>query len=311
MTYEPPSFGLNLGPSCDLCLVATGCTSVWLTEFARIAGLEPCTEKGLPKALFVSRQDLSKSCLGERDLVIPLGNETFSVPEWKREDWLSLTIWSHVQSNDMIVALSGPNDAQMGHVTRWQFLLYLFSQKVDHGALHLHAGLAVRDGVGYLLAGKSGVGKSTCSGRLPHPWRSLSDDQSLVRSKNVGSDKRYFVHPVPTWGRYFYHDSEEIWEVEQSFQLGTIFFLDKAVTNELISLGKGEAAVRIYQSATTMAEAYMQHLSRNEQHCLGSRMIQNACELSTAVPAFVLRTSLTGHFWDEMDRAIRVISSVA
>ena len=71
---------------------------------------------------------------------------------------------------------------------RWQQLARLSAciarETLPNGGVMLHGGLAtvpLAPGPGgVLLAGRSGVGKSTASRRLPPTWRSLADDVTLV-----------------------------------------------------------------------------------------------------------------------------------
>ena len=68
----------------------------------------------------------------------------------------------------------------------------IVDDSLARNGLLLHGALAVHNGAGFILAGPSGVGKTTASRRLPLPWRSLSDDCVLVVRDANG---RYWAHP--------------------------------------------------------------------------------------------------------------------
>jgi SynChlorMet cassette protein ScmC len=66
-------------------------------------------------------------------------------------------------------------------MSRVMAVSYVFSRAVEaRGGLLIHGALAEWNGKGVILAGKSGVGKSTASARLTPAWRSLSDDATLI-----------------------------------------------------------------------------------------------------------------------------------
>jgi SynChlorMet cassette protein ScmC len=82
----------------------------------------------------------------------------------------------------------------------------IFMQVIDTGALPLHAGLVEREGRGALLAGPSGIGKSTCCAKIPAPWNAHSDDETIVLRDSIG---RFVAHPFPTWSDNFHNRAIE------------------------------------------------------------------------------------------------------
>ena len=86
-----------------------------------------------------------------------------------------------------------------------------------NGGLLVHGALAEWNGIGVILAGPGGVGKTTASKRLPRPWRSLSDDNTLIVKSPDGT---YWAHPWPTWSRYRQGDMSGSWDVQAAVKLG-------------------------------------------------------------------------------------------
>jgi len=75
-----------------------------------------------------------------------------------------------------------------------QLSLVIAQQSQTRGGFLLHGALIEKDGWSVILAGPGGVGKTTASSRLRSPWRSLSDDATLVVRDVHGT---YWAHPWP------------------------------------------------------------------------------------------------------------------
>jgi hypothetical protein len=179
---------------------------------------------------------------------------------------------------------------------------HLVVQHVTRGAL-LHSALAARshngaasqqsDGV--ILAAPGGTGKTTASARLRPPWRSLSDDTTLVLR---GADGRFWAHPWPTWNNLRYPNRIVRWNFQQATPLRAIFFLVQAPQLGLEAVGRGQALTMLVQSAeqssmhiffpNTTGQAVRQ--ARLEQFDLLSQLIQE-------IPVFLLHIDLVQPFW--------------
>ena len=95
-------------------------------------------------------------------------------------------------------------------------------ESLYRGGLPFHATLLEYQGQGIILAAPGGTGKSTCSRRVPPPWRACCDDEVLVVKS---PDGRYLAHPFPTWSDYYWQRAENTWKVEKALPLAGIFFL--------------------------------------------------------------------------------------
>jgi len=168
--------------------------------------------------------------------------------------------------------------------------------------LFLHGALAERNGFGVILAGPSGVGKTTASNRLPSPWRSLSDDMTLVVRDAQG---RYCGHPWPTWS--FFRESKNsrhMWDVSYEVPLEGLFFLAQASEDRVERIGAGRASCMLLETAR-QASGPLYEKSRNEDPlAMNLQLFNNACIMSKSVKSFTLNVSLNGQFWNEMDLAL-------
>jgi SynChlorMet cassette protein ScmC len=176
------------------------------------------------------------------------------------------------------------------------------------GGVLLHSGLAVcphpqllprlagegEGGKGVLLAGRSGVGKSTASARLPLPWRALADDVTLVVRDGSGT---YWAHPWPTWSRFFGEeagDGSDAWDVQRAVELQAIFVLEQGEEASAEPLGPGHAVCLLAELAQQTSTHLLRGWPIEEIAAFNLQRFENLCALAQAVPAYLLRVSLVG-----------------
>jgi SynChlorMet cassette protein ScmC len=198
----------------------------------------------------------------------------------------------------------GPNEGYEQDILRMRLSLQPIYQKAqDSGGLPLHAALIEKDGMGILLAAPAETGKSTCCNRIPRPWYVLSDEETLI--VNNGEKQNGFIaHPFPTWSEYFLRRSDLSWDVQRCLPVFAIFFLQQAETDEVFPIGKGQAAVLIYQSAMQVCSRSWVNLTLREMRNFKKRLFENACALTQTISAFNLQVSLKGRFWEKMGKVL-------
>ncbi len=211
----------------------------------------------------------------------------------------------------VVVASSRKGDRRVSfQMPRLATLLGLEAQ--SRGGALVHGGLAVRPGpdgpAGVLLAGRSGSGKSTASGRLPLPWVSWSDDLSLLARCGDGS---YRVHPWPTWSRFLNGGPGGSWPSSRSVPLRALFFLDHAPVDRAEPLSTGQAVAELFESFKAATLHTVRHFDPRSTHAVRGEWLEIACAVARRVPAFHLRLTLTGSFWDELDRCLAVAQDLA
>lgn len=184
--------------------------------------------------------------------------------------------------------------------------LVIAAQVQSRGGLLLHGALAAKDGVGVLLAGPSGRGKSTASGRLPAPWESLSDDTALVVPRGSGS---WNAHPWPTWSSFVAGGSGGSWDVRRGVELRGVFFMDWAAADRVERIGGGRAAcllVESFEQAWVNGKALFPAAALAK---LRGRAFGNISALAASVPAFMLHVSPDGPFWQQIEEALGEVRS--
>jgi SynChlorMet cassette protein ScmC len=170
------------------------------------------------------------------------------------------------------------------------------------GGLPLHAALAEIGGQGVLLAGVSGVGKSTCCRRLPAPWRILSDDMAIVVPCEDGALR---AHPLPTWSAVKAQSVERPCIIGHSVPVRAIFFLVQSRSESAVPLAGGRAALSIYDAAMQAFMSVDYSAGIPGASTTYTRILfENAAVMAAAAPAFVLEVSLRGRFWECMERVL-------
>lgn len=181
------------------------------------------------------------------------------------------------------------------------FQFPIFERAIQNGGLPLHSALIEKDGYGFILAGNSNTGKSTCYNRIPVPWKALCDDLTLVVFEK---DRLYNVHPFPTWSNYIFGRTGITWNVEMHFPLKSLFFLEKSDTDETIKLLPGETVFIITNLASQMCNLYWRYMKKEEIIAWKKKIFENAWEIASKFPCYILRHSLQGEFWKEIEKVI-------
>jgi SynChlorMet cassette protein ScmC len=168
----------------------------------------------------------------------------------------------------------------------------------NRGGVLVHGALARRDDAGVILAGPSGIGKTTASRRLKPPWFSLCDDSTLVVRDQNGD---FWGHPWPTWSRFYAGGPAGTWTVARAVRLRAICFLGWAQRDTAERLGAADASVHLFDSTRPTWPLPSIDGNPADVRADHSQRFDRACALALAVPCFVLRLSPDGAFWQQLD----------
>ena len=274
-----------------------------VVELARLMGLRTGKSNGYPKLVFI-RERLKQTECAETPY-IPNKNieEDLRKCGWQAHDLRVLRVWYRNDTADLICEMRHDEDVYEETILSMRLSLYpIYQQVLDSGGLPLHAGLVENQGKGVLLAAPRNMGKSTSCRRLPSTWHSLCDEEALIVRH---AERRYLVHPLPTWSEYFEKRSNQTWKVNDHLPLTSIFLLEKSTVDEVIPLGQGEATAFMSQLALQMCYRYWADLGPPEMRSCRTQLLENICELAGAVPVFKLRVSLNGRFWEKIETVLR------
>ena len=272
----------------------------WADKLADIMQLKPCESNGYPKLMLICNKSEKDQC--EASLCRSKENvvEELSAQGWDARFISGIRFWFEPDGMNVICEIE-TGDENLDVVMMRHSLYPIYQRAQDEGALPLHAGLVECNGVGVLLAAPTNIGKSTCCRRIPRPWNALCDEETLIVRHNK---RKYLAHPFPTWSDYLVRRSNRTWNVQHYVPLRAIFFIEQAEVEGVLSLGQGEAAVLINQSAMQVYYRYWYDLDYEELRTKKKKLFENACELAKAVPAYRLRVSLYGRFWEEMENVL-------
>ena len=153
-----------------------------------------------------------------------------------------------------------------------------------------------------MLAGTSGVGKSTSCRRLPDNWNVLCDDELLILPHAKG---HYQAYPLPTWSEYIEELSEKTWNIHCSVPVCGVFLLEQSAVDAVIPLSTSTAVSGITEFSIQAYRNYWSIFKNENLKVLQTNIFNNSCEMAKKIPAFKLRLSLHGRFWEEIERALR------
>ena len=205
--------------------------------------------------------------------------------------------------NDGVVScILSPSDHWGGPYVNLGRLSLVFARQAQaRGGVLIHGALAERDGMGVILVAPGGTGKTTASNRLPAPWRSLCDDTTLVVRDPQGN---YWAHPWPTWSRFLDGGPAGTWDVQNAVPVKGIFFLAQAIEDRVERVGPGQAVSMLVECVEQVSMFMPIGLFTEEHRALYLERFNNLCALARVIPAHVLHISLTGAFWQEIERAL-------
>ena len=97
--------------------------------------------------------------------------------------------------------------------------------------------------------------------------------------------------------------SNRTWSTHRHLSPKAVFFVERAATDEVVPIGAGKAAFLINANA---ARYYLtsSDFSAAEQRETEEQLFATACTLAKEVSAFILRVSLHGSFWRNMEAAL-------
>jgi len=184
-----------------------------------------------------------------------------------------------------------------------QIMKIIHRDVLARNGLFLHGALAEKNGFGVILAGPSGVGKTTASVRLSGPWHSLSDDITLVVCDDQG---RYWGHPWPTWSFFWESvNSGRKWDVSYAVPLKGLFFLAQSREDRAERIGAGQAVGMLLETAQQASSGRLDDKSlEGDLTAMNLQLFNNACIMAKSMRSFILNVSLDGQFWKEMDLAL-------
>lgn len=271
----------------------------WLEHFAKALGLEdgsvPCGRRIAFERIEIARGEPLLDALKRSH------RGTLPARDWQVRALPGLALYEHAEVEDILCGLYS-NRTLWGEIEQMQCALFpVFMESLLAGGLPIHGALVEAGGAGIILAGRSGTGKSTACRRLPPPWKVLGDDLCLVVRCPDGT---FRAHPVPTWSLLGKGLGIAPGRTGYSVPLRAAFFLEQSKEDEAAPLKKFTAAKAFSLSALEVLRSQCPSFPREERDGVKRAFYDNAASLGLAVPAWRLRVSLTGRFWDRVEESL-------
>ncbi|MBI5252507.1 MAG: SynChlorMet cassette protein ScmC [Desulfomonile tiedjei] len=297
------SYYLTLAGTFTIRFSGTPETDEWLGKFAKIMRLESSAKEHLsdvrffPTSIWTCWHKTLSICQGPQSVSL------LPADSWQTKQFSFIRVWHHQGIDDICCEMeTGDCGSDLSIIMMAEALHAVYLLLRDKGGFPVHAALVEREGMGVLLVGASGVGKSTCSQRLPNSWNVLGDDLVLAVP---GSTNAYLGHPLPTWSQLLSQSSTRTWNVQSCVPIVAVMVLEQAEEDEIIPLGQSRAAMRIAHSASYVSLLGLVEPPETVASIRRS-VFNNAARMAKSVPAFVLRCSLHGKFWRKMEEALKL-----
>jgi SynChlorMet cassette protein ScmC len=263
--------------------------------------LEECDIDGSARLVFCIRDNTHEAL----DRMLDVGTSK-SYSSGRDDGWYSyyhrtLRVWCHNSIPDVVCEVLVNKGVKIELINMWFALQAIYQRSISKGGLPFHAGLIELGGRGVLLAAAGDTGKSTCCRRIPHPWRLLCDDEVLVA---LDKQQKYRAHPFPTWSDYLWQQSEKTWNVQFSVPLFGVFFLEQSEGDEVKSIGEGEAALLMTESAIQICHKFWRSVDKEDQKKFREELFNSACKMAKKIPAYRLGVSLNGRFWEKIEQVL-------
>jgi len=226
------------------------------------------------------------------------------------KDWVSLNYNSQIlfkileapRSNKKIAFITPPITSMLDLVGEMISLSLLFSLSVLRtGGMLLHGALAEYHGKGVILLGRGGMGKTTASNRLVSPWRSLSDDGTIVVRDPAG---KFWAHPWPTWSNLSMGHAKNVWDVNYGIPLESIFLLSWEEEPEISQPNPSQAIAELIDRTIDCFWGWHHQADKALTRKAHRLVFQNACELFKHVPCYTLGVTPDNIFWKPMEKTI-------
>jgi SynChlorMet cassette protein ScmC len=270
----------------------------WVNDLVAYLGLEGRAEEPACSIRFGRARDDGGHFCDSYPSFVSRSSAELPIDGWRVWGRAGAVLMSHPALADVFCGLysyRAPVIEQMRHA-----LIPILEETITSGGVPIHGALVEREGVGALLLGRSGAGKSTSCGRLPPPWRVHGDDMALGMRNAAG---QFMGHPLPTWSAVESGNIRWPCRAGRAVSVRGLFLLEKSSADSVEPLEKAMAALLIEKAAREALKPFLL-LYRCDGAVLRRRIFENAVALAATVPAFRLRVSLDGCFWRKIEEAL-------
>jgi len=295
-------YSLSLGDGNKWWLTGEMTILPWLNKLGTIMKLGRMRSNGSTQIIFCSMRQKDRSKVRTTRPELQDYNPYYVDPRWISYDLNTIRVWHHEKFRDLICEMKDSENTGIDFLNMRDFLLLVYQEAINAGGLPFHAGLVKLKDQGILLAAASGGGKSTSIDLLPEYYNAMCDDETLVVFNKL---EGYLAHPFPTWSDYIQRRAVNTWNAQYSVPISAVFFLRQSRANSVTPLGEGHSAVLLMESASQVLNRLWWGWGGYHRRKLRDAVFNNACKMAKKIPAFKLRVSLHGRFWEKIEEVLR------
>ncbi|MBF0526545.1 MAG: SynChlorMet cassette protein ScmC [Deltaproteobacteria bacterium] len=261
----------------------------WLDHFASVMSLPRCVDSAGPRIVVSSSADTARPVKSN-------GRPGFG-GAYGRFVW-------QPETGDIFVDI--PSDIRKEPGARSSsfksLLLAMAALMPSDGGFLLHAATLVKDGQAVLVAASSGGGKSTTARRVPSPWTAPGDECCFLAPDGPNG---YRVHVLPTWSLVAAGAGVKVsWDTQRSYPVRAVCILKQDDHDSLSPLGITAGTVCLSDAARQAVWFPVTMMDESLRAWFLHRSFEAACAAAANIPVFLLRSSLTGCFWEELETAL-------
>jgi len=280
---------------------ADGALVPWLDEFARILRLG---NPGSPASSFAGTQPAG------RGRIRILAMDKNHLLAGAAKSWTSYTqgsayrAWIHPKADEAVLELNPEfiDHPEIRYIDMSAALRIVFHHGLVSGSgCALHAASAVRNGGGIVIVASGQTGKSTCHRRLPNTWTPLADDCALAVKNPAGG---FSVHPMPTWSNYLRKEKASVFETGTAYPLKALFFLKQDDADKAEKVAPSIAAGILHRLCRESLGSFLSRFPADEKKKLGQDVFEVCWAIAAAAPGYILRATLHGEFWREIESVL-------
>ncbi|TLU83387.1 MAG: SynChlorMet cassette protein ScmC [Chlorobium sp.] len=295
------SYRLSLSGSCGWQLQAVPELESWLQQFCRIMELQKSNDQKLPLL-----RCLTEDRYGYDRKTLSTNVGTHNIHSIIQFPAVKLIFYNN-RDIDAIICKEGIGSKTQGFsIEAMPYLLYpLHNQIISEGGLLMHAALAEHEGKAWLIAGKSGSGKTTCSNQLHGKWKSLCDDECLI-VKN--SSDGFSAWPLPSWNEFINNgNSIRACTTTHGFPLCGILYLEKGNDSNISSMNSALSTLSLYYAALAKCIRYYQIYDGIARKNINGIMLNNTDYLARQIPVYRINPSYCNNIQELLEKIAGII----
>ena len=81
-------------------------------------------------------------------------------------------------------------------------------------------------------------------------------------------------------------------------------FLEKSNEDKIIPIRQREAAFKLTQLSLQVTTLFLSNIKKEEAIEIKAKLFENSYELASKIPCYILRHSLHGEFWKEIEKVL-------